>query len=196
MLIESVDVEEVMLAKHQIMFPLIIALCQIALWSNAESPTTAPSSQPTSRPAIVVANLSPKDAPIVEAAIRKSLSGVAADETAFVSLGVLGHWEDPSPEFLQRLDDLKLKLRPVSAARHPQRGERESTNRYRGIEDPDTGKRSYVHWAQVKEWLSDTKVRVDVGVWSGPLGGGGSTDIYELQGGKWQHTGSEDHWVS
>jgi hypothetical protein len=187
----------VMWAKHLNMCCLTIGFFVSAPLATAQRPATGPTSQPSSRPVIVVAKPPAKDAAVLEAALRETLSRAKPDETTFVSLGsVRTKWKDPPPEFLKRFDDLKLELRPVSAARHPERGEMESPNQYRGIEDPDTGKRSWVHWAEVTEWLSDTKARVDTGVWSGPLGGGGSTDIYELRDGKWLRTGSEGHWVS
>ena len=104
--------------------------------------------------------------------------------------------KDPPPEFLRRFDNLKLNLRPVSDARLPKRGEMETPGRHRGVEDPDSGKRTSVHFAMIKEWVSDTKVKVETGVWRGPLSGGGSTVIYELRNGKWKETGRENSWIS
>jgi hypothetical protein len=186
-----------MQAKHLAIYPLTIALCVFHSIAIAQRPTTEPTSQPSTRATIEVANPPGKDAMVLEAALRRSLSRAKADDVTFISLGSRkSRWNDPPPDFLKRFDDLELQLRPVSAARHPQRGERESPDRYRGVEDPDTGRRSWVHWAEVKEWVNDTTVRVDVGVWSGPLGGGGSTDVYELRDGTWQRTTSEGHWAS
>lgn len=176
---------------------LFAACTRFAPLANAQGTATAPTSQRSSRPVIAVANPSAKDAAVLEAALRDSLSRATADETTFVSLGMhTSPWNDPPDEFLKRFDDLKLKLRPVSAARHPEPFEKESPNRYRGIEDPETGRRSSVHSAKVKEWVSENKVRVEVGVTSGPLSGSGGTDIYELRDGKWVWTRRERGWVS
>jgi hypothetical protein len=160
-------------------------------------PATAPSTAPSTQPSFQVAKISDREAAVLEAALRNSLRRSEGEGTIFISLGsTRRRWKDPPPRFITRFDDLKLKLRPVSAARHPKPGEMESPTRFRGVEDPATGKRSWIHWAEIKEWVSDTKVRVNVGVWSGPLGGGGSVDDYELRGDKWECTGSEEHWVS
>jgi hypothetical protein len=138
-----------------------------------------------------------RDAGVLEAALRDRLRNADAGTTIFISLGSIEtEWKDPPPGFLKRLSDLPYRFKPVSQARMPKDGEMESPNRYRGVEDPATGKRSWIYWAAVKEWISDSKVRVDVGVWSGPLGGGGSVSVFELRDGKWEFTNMEGSWVS
>ena len=151
-------------------------------------------------PAVGVAKtntLPERDADLLEAVLRDRLRNADANETVFISLGSIEtEWKDPPPEFFKRLGDLPYRFKPVSQARMPKHYEMESSTRYRGVEDPATGRRSWIYWAEIKEWLSDTKARVDVGVWSGPLGGGGSIRVFELRDGTWVVTGYEGHWVS
>src|SRR4051812_38880334 len=137
-----------------------------------------------------------RDAAVLEAALWDRLRDAERDTTIFISLGTVDDWQDPPPDFLRRLDDLPYRLKPVSKARLPKRGEMESPDRFRGVEDPATGKRSWIYWAEISNWVSDTKVRVYVGVWSGPLAGGGSTCVFELRDGKWVLTDTSGHWVS
>ena len=154
---------------------------------------------PETRPAgVLTTNALPaRDADLLEAVLRDRLRHADANETVFISLGSIDtNWKDPPPELLKRLSDLPYRFKPVSLARVPKPYEMESATRYRGIEDPATGKRSWIYWAEIKEWLSETKARVDVGLWSGPLGGGGSVNVFELRDGKWEVTGCEGSWVS
>ena len=147
---------------------------------------------PATRPA-----LSGREAAVLEAALRDQLSDAEPGGTVFISLGLVrGGWTDPPPGFLGRLGDLPQMLRPVSKARLPEAGEMESPNHFRGVEDPATGKRSNIHWAGVKAWVSETKVRVETGVYSGPLGDGGGTSVLELRDGVWTLADTEDFWVS
>jgi hypothetical protein len=153
--------------------------------------------QPTTAPTRAATTLSARDAAVLEAALRDRLKNAGDDRTIFLSVGSIEtDWKDPPPDFFRRLSDLPYKFKPVSQARMPKDGEMESPNRFRGVEDPATGKRSWIYWAEIKQWVSDMKVRVDVGVWSGPLGGGGSICVFELRDGKWVFTDMEDGWVS
>jgi hypothetical protein len=164
----------------------------------AAMPALLPAAAPTPpQPRIAVATLAAKDAAVLEAVLRESLSGMWEERVIFISVGsIQSGWKDPPADFLQRLAGYPFQVRPVSAARFPRPGEKEGPNVLRGIEDPETGKRSWIHWAEIIQWVSDTKVRVDTGVWSGPLGGGGSTDVYELRDGRWVFTGSDGYWRS
>lgn len=140
--------------------------------------------------------LSQRDADVLEAALRDRLKHADPDTTIFISVGAVPRWRDPPSGFLHRLDDLPFQLRPVSEARLPGRNEMETPTRYRGVEDPATGERCWIYWARIVRWVSDTKVRINTGVWCGPLGGGGSVQVFELRDGRWEWTGSEGHWVS
>ncbi len=68
--------------------------------------------------------------------------------------------------------------------------------RFRGVEDPATGKRTRIYWAEIKEWISDSKVRLDVGGWTGPLDGGGGICVFEQLNGVWEFTEMEEGWSS
>ena len=152
---------------------------------------------PATRPAVVPPALSEREAAVLEAALRDQLSDAEPDGTVFISLGLVrGGWTDPPPGFLGRLDDLPLTLKPVSLARLPVENEMESPNHFRGVEDPATGKRSTICWAGVKGWVSKTKVRVETGTYSGPLGDSGGTSVFELREGVWTLADTEDFRVS
>lgn len=156
--------------------------------TTSRSPT---SSSPAGKP------VSTRDIELLEAVFRNRLKDADFDGTIFLSSGpVDGKWKDPANGLIQRLGDLKVRLKPVSQARMPKPGEMESPDRFRGVEDPSTGKRSPVYWVKVNEWLSPTIVRVDFGMWEGPLSGGGGTCTYELRDGKWILGEMEDGWAS
>lgn len=183
----ALNVNPVMRAKH-----ILIPVSVVLLAGCAHRPETATQTAPAPATALPA-----RDAAVLEAALRDHLRKADADTTIFVSLGsIRTGWKDPPPDFLKRLGDLPYRFKPVSQARMPKAGEMESPNRFRGVEDPATGKPSWIYWAAIKQWLSDTRVRVDVGVWSGPLGGGGSIYVYELREGKWVFTDIEGGWVS
>ncbi len=152
---------------------------------------------PATRPALTDREAAVLEAAVLEAALRDQLSDAEPGGTVFISLGLVqGGWKDPPPGFLGRLGDLPLTLEPVSKARLPEENEVESPNHFRGVEDPATGKRSTINWAGVKAWVSETKVRVETGTYSGPLGGGGGTSVLELRDGVWTLADTEDFWVS
>lgn len=148
------------------------------------APRTAPTTLPT------------RDAAVLEAAFRDQLRHAERNATVFISLGPPENWQDPPPQFLERLNDLHHRLKPVSKARFPERAEMETPDRFRGVEDPATGKRSWIYWAEISNWVSETEVRVDVGVFAGPLAGGGGVCVFELRNGKWILTNRESYWRS
>ena len=152
---------------------------------------------PATRPAVVPPALAEREAAVLEAALREWLQSAEPGGTVFISLGPMrGGWTDPPPGFLERFGDLPLTLKPVSKARLPEENEMESPDRFRGVENPATGERAKIYWAGVKKWVSDTKVRVETGVYSGPLGGGGNTSVLELRDGVWTLADTVDFWVS
>jgi hypothetical protein len=138
-----------------------------------------------------------RDLAVLEEVLRQQLSEKKRGDVVFISVGsVLTDWKDPPRALRQNLGELPPEILPVSFARHPKSGEEASMGHFRGVEDPRTGKQAKIYWAEIKAWDSDTKVRVDTGVWSGPLGGGGSIYIMELKDGKWEIVGDEAAWVS
>ena len=179
---------------HRFRLLVLSALLVPQLTGCSRSPRPAPDArEPVSWPA----PLSARDADVLEAALRDSLRLASRDTTYFISLGSIENgWRDPPPGFLDRLKDIPRRIRPVSAARLPKPYEMETPTRYRGVEDPETAKRSWIYWAEIVQWVSDTQVRVNTGVWSGPLGGGGAIETFELRDGRWESTGAKRHWVS
>lgn len=166
--------------------------------NGGDAATTAPETSPAmlaEAPA-----LSEREAAVLEVALRETLPENDQAGTIFISLGSLASgWRDPPPQFLRRFNDLPYNVRPVSAARLPKPGEMvpdAPALRHRGVEDPATGQRSPIYWAEIIEWESETRVRIDTGSWTGPLGGGGMVLVYELRDGSWAIADILRGWVS
>ncbi|MEM8875394.1 MAG: hypothetical protein AAGD32_14190 [Planctomycetota bacterium] len=173
------------------------ACLTLALLGVASCIAVAQESPKTStRPAPAVYQPDRVEASLLSHVLRQWLpSGDdAIGQTVFVSLGPDAG--DPSAVFLGRFDDLNLDLRPGSQARRPKVGERESKNRFRGVEDPETGKRVYIHHVSVKDWINETKARVSFTRYGGPLASDGLTAIYEFRDDQWQLVEIESSWFS
>jgi hypothetical protein len=143
-----------------------------------------------------IATLTATEGDVLEAVFRHSLHAARTDEVVFISLGS-DKWKDPDAQFLKRFGDLSCSVRPVSAARLPRIGEKDAPNRLRGVEDPATGKRSRIYFAEILEWTSNTRVRVKIGVYSGPLDASGGIAVYEKLQGRWGFVENEPiRWKS
>ncbi|WP_144056756.1 hypothetical protein [Rhodopirellula europaea] len=125
------------------------------------------------------------------------LSDARSGDVKFVAIG---HgedgWIDPSATAMERLSGNGLNLLPASKARLPKPGEMESDNRYRGVEDPETGKRSYIYYASVTKWVDENTAEVSYGTYGGPLAGGGGEVVVEKKDGKWSIKERKGMWVS
>jgi len=125
------------------------------------------------------------------------LTRTRPDDVVFVAFG-RGEdgWIDPSTAAMKRLSEIGLNLLPASKARLPKPGEMESDNRYRGVEDPKTGKRSYIYHASVAKWIDDRTAEVSYGNYGGPLASGGGSVVVEKKGGQWSVKEHKGGWVS
>lgn len=130
--------------------------------------------------------LSPDDK-LLEAGLRYVLADAPQSVPLFISLTPVGNDViDPPRGLLAKLADLNLDLKPASAGTYGQWG----------IFDRATRKRGYLYWASIKERLSETQVRLDVGHWYGPLAAGGEEVVFELRDGKWVPVSHGITWVS
>jgi hypothetical protein len=124
------------------------------------------------------------------------LKNADPDEVCFVATGRSADgWIDPTPAVMKRLAESRRTLLPASAARLPKAGEMLSEHRYRGVEDPDTGKQCYVYNASVTKWIDDNTAEVKWCKFGGPLSGGGGIFIVEKKNGKWRTKKDKDWWV-
>lgn len=165
--------------------------------------TSVPSALEPNRPHVQthvgsVAALSADEAKICELLLRDWLHWIQPDEPGFVAVGMSTdeRWLDPPPAFMQRIVDVGVKLRKASEARIPKPGERVAPDRFRGVEDPDTGKSAYIHYVVITRWISNREAEVEAGMYSGPLSGGGFSAVVEKKNGRWQFKGEKQNFVS
>lgn len=138
------------------------------------------------------------DVALFEKAFRMLLRVHETNEVAFLSFGYNPDenvYLDPPEAFSERFKDLPYKLFPVSAARLPRDGEMVSKDGYRGVEEKETGKPGIVYFVQVKT-RTDREILLEVGVYGGPLNGGGSELRAIKEDGKWILTPNGSGWVS
>ena len=64
------------------------------------------------------------------------------------------------------------------------------------VREKSTAAPAWMKWITIKQWISPTEVEVESGVWTGPLGGGASTVVYEKVDGTWRLKSSAGGWVS
>lgn len=135
---------------------------------------------------------------IRETVLREQLSYAKLEGTVFVSFGAddEGNPIDPSPEFFERLKDLPYNFRPASKARYPELGEMTEPNKFRGVEDPETGEPSWVYTCKIRRWFEGLEVEVEFEQYIGPLGAGGQTQVMRLDDGNWIQIESCGFWVS
>ncbi|TWT81669.1 hypothetical protein CA13_31220 [Planctomycetes bacterium CA13] len=125
------------------------------------------------------------------------LRNANTDKTCFISTGRSDKgWIDPPEATLALLASAGHSLRPASAARLPKSGEMETENRFRGVEDPDTGERSYIYYAHVTNWIDENTAEISYGIYGGPLAGGGGSLVVEKKDGKWSIKEHKGNWVS
>ena len=118
------------------------------------------------------------------------------DDVKFVSIARdKGGCFDPAAAAMKRLAATGLNLLPASKARLTEPGEKEEDgHRYRGVEDPTTGKRSYIYSATIKEWIDENTVEISYENFSSPLGSDGGTVIVAREHGKWSIKERKDQW--
>ncbi|MCA9031732.1 MAG: hypothetical protein KDA69_00990 [Planctomycetaceae bacterium] len=89
------------------------------------------------------------------------------------------------------------KVKPVSEARLPRFGEFDGPNRLRGVEDRKTGQHGYLFYVRIIEWMDDKTVRINFGMYGGPLAGGGSSGVvYHFNGSTWVELDEGQGWIS
>jgi hypothetical protein len=126
------------------------------------------------------------------------LSLARFDDVRFVAIGHDGNtWLDPTDAAMKRLTTNGLKLLPASKARMPNGGETDNDRPLRGVEDPATGKSSFIFRVTVKKWIDENTAEILYDHYGGPLAGFGGTIVVELIDGKWSiKERGKAFWVS
>ncbi len=142
----------------------------------APSPATRSAENTVAKnPEARVANLSPRNAEVIESVLRSTALSRADDRIYFLTVtpiddwGSNGDWIDLPSDFHARIFDLPIHFRPASGA-YLHDG---------NVLVRQTNAAAWMEWITIKRWISDTEVEVEDGVWCCPLGGGQSTSIYE-----------------
>lgn len=100
--------------------------------------------------------------------------------------GEHGSWLTLPGEFHETIADIAPGYRPAS----------EAYLRNSHVRQKWTSARAWMRWVTINRWISDTKVEVEEGVWTGPLGGGAATVIYEKVDGEWRLENHVGSWTS
>lgn len=137
------------------------------------------------------------DIAAMEVALRDMLPMAKDEPVAFIALRWAkdGSPIDPPKSLLTRLAEIKPRVAPASEARLPMKGERVGT-RYRGVEDPQTGKPAKIFYAMVIRRHTADQIELQVGRYGGPLNANGYNAILERRKGKWILSSKRNHWVS
>jgi hypothetical protein len=138
-----------------------------------------------------VAELSPKDAEVIEAVLRMHPSVTSDDEriyflttTPMDKWRAAGDWTALPGGFHERIAD--LEYRPATGA----------YLRDSSVFDRQTDNPAWMQWITIKRWISEHEVEVENGVWCCPLGGGASTSVFEKRDGNWELKSLGKSWVS
>jgi len=141
--------------------------------------------------AVGVAQLSSKDAEVIEAVLR-DLNSHPSDRIYFLTCTPMSEWDRLKgwvrlPEiFHQRIADIVPPYLPADGA-YVSDGD---------VFQSGTDREAWMQWICIKRWISDKEVEVEDGVWRCNLGGGASSGIYEKVDGKWRFKKSTGGWVS
>lgn len=138
-----------------------------------------------------IAQLSPRDAEIIEFVLRSSPDD-AGGRIYFLTITPMTQWGDEGAwltlprDFYSKIADLPAHYRPAS----------EALFREGKVLQKHTNAEAWMRWVTIKRWISEAEVEVEEGVWCCPLGGGASTVIYEKQNGRWGLKKLGEMWVS
>jgi hypothetical protein len=111
------------------------------------------------------------------------------NEVVFLACGHRQGWIAPPSTLVQQYAELKnVTVRSVSNAMF--------TNKFRVVSRTD-GRAGHVRYIEVTEWLSDDCIRVDTGIYGGPLYGGSEEGaIYRYTESGWEHETSGRKTIS
>lgn len=113
------------------------------------------------------------------------------DRIYFISTTPMGEWGETGNWATIPADELKSL--PRAAAYRPAN---EAYLRDGHVLERDTNAKAWMRWISVKQWINETEVEVEEGVWCCPLGGGASTTIYKKVNEKWQIKKLGRSWIS
>ena len=142
-------------------------------------------------PRVPVHELSEREAELTEAVLRSLPTGDDSrvyflTPTPMKRWGTCGEWARFSDTIHARIGDLPVKYRPASGAY--------LLCGY--VRCRSSQGRAWLRWVAILQWNSDTEAVVEDGVWSGPLGGGAVTYVWERVDGVWRIKERMGCWVS
>jgi uncharacterized protein (TIGR02996 family) len=120
-----------------------------------------------------------------EVAFRRLFESWNPQVTCFVEVG---KGQDPSPDLLDRLQDLSPHIRPVSASKPAEDEE--------GVVDRETGERGILFTVETIRWANPSKCEADGGYYLANQAASGETYQVELTGGKWVITDVRQNWIA
>jgi hypothetical protein len=95
--------------------------------------------------------------------------------------------KDFPDEFHKRISDLPVRFRKASEA---------YLDGGQCVRQKGTHINGYLHWVNIKRWVSDEEVEVETGRWSRQLYGGGRSYLLEKKSGKWSIKKRLKLWIT
>ena len=140
-----------------------------------------------------VASLDKRDVEIIQHVLQSDSSN-STDRIYFLTVTPMsdwseaGDWSDPPQILIDYVSPSGNKYRPASGALL-----KEGSVLQRG-----SNRKAWMKWITIKQWISDTEVKIEEGVWCCPMGGGVTTSVYEKVDGKWKwkSRGDGENWIS
>jgi hypothetical protein len=96
-------------------------------------------------------------------------------------------WKDFPDEFHKRISDLPVRFRKASEA---------YLHGGQCVRQKGTHINGYLHWVNIKRWVSDEEVEVETGRWSRQLYGGGRSYLLEKTSGNWSIKKRLKLWIT
>lgn len=137
------------------------------------------------------AQLSEREIEVYRALLDEPRS-VYNDRTYFITSTPINAWGEQG-EWLTLPESLHVKLQRDSHLYLPAH---EAMYRDGRVLVASNGKEAWMRWITITKWISDTEVEIETGIWCCPMGGGGSTEIWEKIDGVWKQTKRLKNWVS
>lgn len=131
-------------------------------------------------------NITDRDIEIIMFLLKgRSSAGCFLTLTPMFQWGETGEWQDIPEPLRDALIKDSIEYRPANAAYLEKGRVMEKTSKSSGR----------MRWVTIRRWISETEVEIEEGVWTAPLGGGGSIAVYKKVKGTWRRTKSS-RWVS
>ncbi|MCA9175138.1 MAG: hypothetical protein KDB14_11700 [Planctomycetales bacterium] len=130
-----------------------------------------------------------KELDLREYIFRQEIAKPIRDEVVFLSFGhgVDGNWIGLPDGYADRFADLPVSVRPASDVKLL----------IGGLKSKTDGRIGHIYYVEILEWLDDNTVKVNHGLYGGPLYGGGVEGaVYHFRNGMWSLKTSGQHHIS